>query len=138
MEQSIVDYLRYIGSPAQVGLFFLALITLIKTWPIIQKNVMEARERKESRYSTRIETLEKKVEDCRAECDRDKKILLEEIHGMRRQHVQEQISLINAIIESVNAPELKTFLKMLESVQRTLVPAPAQVVNDPHDKRDEE
>jgi hypothetical protein len=55
-------------------------------------------------------------EDCRVTVDK----LRQEVWGEKRQRVAEQISLINVILSSVDAPQLKTLMKTLESVQRTL------------------
>lgn len=64
----------------------------------------------------RIDELKEQHKDCL----NDMKALQEEMAGQRRQHLQEQISLINAIINSVDSPALKGLLKALESVQATL------------------
>lgn len=52
-------------------------------------------------------------EECRVHIDK----LTQELWGEKRQRVAEQISLINIIINSVDAPELKNLLKALESVK---------------------
>jgi hypothetical protein len=101
--------------------------SLIKIWPIIQRNLLDARDKRDHRYSTRISELERAVHECQKECEDHKNELRKEISGLtetimglRRQHVQEQISLITAIIESVDNPLLKKLMKSLESVQRAL------------------
>jgi hypothetical protein len=55
-------------------------------------------------------------DECRVKIDK----LTEELWGEKRQRVAEQISLINVIVNSVDAPELKMLMKTMESVQRTL------------------
>lgn len=118
--------IAYASIPAW-GIFLLMVVTLIKTYPIIQRNLLDARERRESRYSMRITELEAAVRACQEECEDHKNQLREEINhlnetlsGLRRQHVQEQISLVAAIIESVDNPVLKQLMNSLKSVQRAL------------------
>jgi hypothetical protein len=60
------------------------------------------------------------VRSCREECDIQTNKLEQKILGMERSRVQEQISFINAIIDSIDAPELKVLVKSLESVQASL------------------
>jgi hypothetical protein len=62
----------------------------------------------------------KELHKCEDECADKIKKLHEEMWGEKRQRVTEQISLINVILNSVDAPELKTLMKTLESVQRSL------------------
>lgn len=107
------------------GMLIVMIVTLIKTYPIIQRNLLEARDKREGRYSLRITELEDAVEACQKECEQHKEELRKEIRdmhetllGQRRQHIQEQISLIAAIVESVDNPILKQLLSRLQSVQR--------------------
>lgn len=67
-----------------------------------------------------LKTRLNEVKEEHRQCLLDMKALQNEIAGMRRQHVQEQISLINAIISSVDSPNLKGLLRSLESVQVAL------------------
>lgn len=102
------------------GIFGLMIITLIKTWPIIQRNVLEARTAREGRYSARISELEDSVEECRKECDEHKEILRREITGLRRQHLSEQLQLVRTIADLFpDAPQLGLLLRTLESGQRS-------------------
>ena len=78
-------------------------------------------------YAKEVQALRDELAKCEQECaDRleraDGKIkrLDEELWGEKRQRVAEQISLINVIIASVDAPELKAILKTLESVQMAM------------------
>lgn len=119
------------------GMFLLFLVTLVKTYPIIQRNLLDAREKRESRYSIRIRDLEEAVVICQRTCEADKEEMRKEIRelneklvGLRRQHVQEQISLVAAIIESVDNPMLKQMLNALQSVQRTLPAAEVVAVGE--------
>lgn len=60
-------------------------------------------------------------------------MLHQELWGDKRQRVQEQISLINTIISTVDAPELKQLLRVLESTEAFLGRNRVKVVNDPAD-----
>lgn len=110
----------WIGTVPAWGMFILMVMTAIKTYPLIQKNLLDAREGRESRYGKRISELEEAVAQCQRECAEQTQKLLNEIAGLRRNHIQEQISLVSAIIESVDNPLLKQLLTTMQSVQRTL------------------
>jgi molecular chaperone DnaK (HSP70) len=64
--------------------------------------------------------LREELHKCEDECADKIKKLHDELWGEKRQRVTEQISLINVILNSVDAPELKALMKTLESVQRSL------------------
>lgn len=101
------------------GLLLIAFITLVKIWPIIQKNLFEARETRETRYGMRIRELERDVADCRRECDEHKREMYSEIEGLRRQHRTEQLSLVRTIVELFpNAPQLTLLMRTLELGER--------------------
>jgi esterase/lipase len=126
------------------GIFLLLAVTLIKTWPIIQKNLLDARANADRRaakerddlsdyYRHEIEMLREEVRQCRESCEKQERELVnkieelnETIHGMRRQHIQEQISLISAVIQSIGAdhPLLRQMLLSFETVQRALPQGP--------------
>lgn len=108
------------GTVPQWGMFVLLAIAVVRVSPQWLSSLLTATQNKRASQGKRITELEEAVRFCREECDRQTEILHNELHGMRRQHVQEQISLINTIIQSVNAPQLKLFLRTLESVQRDL------------------
>lgn len=78
-------------------------------------------------YAQEVGELRKELRQCEEECRgkldaAEKKIrtLDQELWGEKRQRVTEQISLINVIIASVDAPELKAILNTLESVQMAM------------------
>jgi len=123
---SIKDFITDWNVPGW-GVFLLLCVTLVRVWPNLQKNNLEARDKRETRYSARITELEDAVEECRKECDQHKEILRIELRklelemlGMRRQHIQEQISLVSAIYESVDSPVLKHLMTSLQSIQKAL------------------
>lgn len=78
-------------------------------------------------YAREVAALRDELRICEEECaDRldlaGQKIkkLDQELWGEKRQRVAEQISLINVIVASVDAPELKSILRSLESVQMAM------------------
>lgn len=122
-EQTFLQWLLTIGSPAQVALFGLALITLIKTWPILQKNVIDARESREGRYGQRISHLEMELRRCHEDCSEKIAVLDSVIHGMRNQRTAEQIAMMRAILRTVEDPTLRKQLEMLEALNTSVTPA---------------
>lgn len=129
---------NWVGSVPQWGMFILLLIAVVRTSPQWLGVWSNMKLQASNRVATRITELEsnlreahrdydEKIQKCRDDCDKQTKFLQDEIGdledaiaGMRKQHIQEQISLINTIIESVDAPQLKLFLRTLETVQRNL------------------
>jgi hypothetical protein len=102
------------------GMALVMLITLIKTYPIIQRNLLEARERRESRYSSRITELEAAVTACQKECEEHKQSLHSEISGLKAQHIMQQITLLRTIVDIFpDAPQLKLLLRALELGDRS-------------------
>ena len=106
--------------PARILLFSLGTyvaIQWLKNKPIIEQQKINERLAIKTGYTDRIKRLEEKVDSNFKQCEQEKKELHEQIGalereliGLRRQHNQEQMSLINEIISSVDAPELKTVL----------------------------
>lgn len=116
----IKDLPVWAGTVPQWGMFILLAIAVVRVSPQWLNSLLTATQNKRASQGQRITELEEAVKFCREECDRQTEMLHKEIHGLRRQHIQEQISLINTIIQSVDAPQLKLFLRTLESVQRDL------------------
>jgi hypothetical protein len=103
------------------------LITIVKLYPVVRKQNMEHANVQVKQYAETclalrndVRVLTDKLIACEDNCDKEIRKLHEEIFGLQRNNIQSQISLVNAIIQSVDAPELKTMLKSLESVQATL------------------
>lgn len=127
----------WIGTAPTWALFVMIGITLIKTWPIIQRNVLDAKDRRESRYSQRITDLEKAVKDCQEECEDHKEELRSELRnleekrlGDRRQHIQDQISLVSILVKNIDNPLLAQILTQLQTTQRTLPHELTGVIGD--------
>lgn len=72
------------------------------------------------RVGRRISELEAAVIQCRADCDRETRELHQQLLNRDHQRIQEQISLISIIMQSVDNPLLKRMLDQMQSIQRTL------------------
>lgn len=112
-----------VGSIAQVGTFALVLIALIGAYVKLKDRGMTHAEVMCGRLSINVEQLRKELHDCEENCREDIKKLNEELFGMRRQNIAEQISFINVLLRSVNSPDLHILLRTLENVQGSLVQA---------------
>lgn len=133
------------GSVPLWALFVTVLVALIKAWPKLRELTIKEKASIADRYSIRIKELAEEIRECRRLCDEQEarqlrkiEVLQDKISGMQRQHVQEQISLINAIISSVDSPQLKGLLRALESVQvalrgHVIQSQPANVIQDEGD-----
>lgn len=134
----IIDGLpAWIGTAPAWALVLLTAGTLIKTWPIIQKNLLDAKERRESRYSERISQLERMVQECQAECEESKEVLRAEIRaleekrlGDRKQHLQDQISLVSVLVANIDNPLLAQILQQLQATERKMPMELTGVVGD--------
>lgn len=71
-----------------------------------------------------VSSLRAELHQCEEDCRQQIERLQKEVWGEKRQRVAEQISLINLILKSVDAPELKTLLTSLETVQRHIIQSP--------------
>lgn len=118
---------NWAGTIPQWFLFAGVLVTLIKLYPALQKQSLDSSAEQVKLYAETCVSLRKEVtalteavHNCERECAAQTKSLMDEIHGQRRQHMQEQISLISAIMQSVDSPQLKSLLRTLESVQVAL------------------
>lgn len=71
---------------------------------------------------TNISLLRKELHDCEEQCREQIRDLQEELWGEKRQRVAEQLSLINIILDKVDAPDLQNLRATLESIQVGLKP----------------
>jgi hypothetical protein len=120
------------------------IIAFIKVYPKLREQTIQERFAIKNGYAARIKSLEQDVKneqtarkDDRDKCGKEMAVLRDvisdledKIIGMQRQAIQEQISLINAIISSVDTPELKALMRSLESVQVALR---APVIHSQHE-----
>jgi len=114
------EFTQLMGTVPQWGLLAAVIIALIRLVPTWRAQSLKKRKDDIDGWRDECEKLRAELERCEAQCRKEIGDLHDEIFGLRKQHIQEQISLINVILQSVDAPELKTLLKMLESVQITL------------------
>lgn len=118
------DFPMWLGNAPSWVLVLIVLVTLIKTWPIIQRNLYDAKEKRETRYGSRIRELEKDVEECRRECDEHKREMHYQMEGLRKQHRSEQLALVRTIVEIFpDAPQLHLLLRTLELGERSVAVA---------------
>jgi len=110
----------WVGTAPQWGMFILLVIAFIRVSPEWLRILVEDQRAKRNRLGGRISELEAEIKRCHNECDQRIRAVQNELWGQRRQNIQAQISLVNTIIQTVDAPELKKFLAVLENVQATL------------------
>jgi hypothetical protein len=129
VEDIAVHLPDWAGTAPQWAILAAVLIALIKTWPLIQQQLIAAAEGRRSAYYKRIAELEAAVRKCQEECAADKDDMLqqikglhEELFGLRKQHIQEQISFARAILDSLGreSPQLNILLRALENGQKAL------------------
>lgn len=131
MEEMAFKWPEWIGSPSQAGIFILVLIAFLRwSLPWRKMSLDEGKQiRQELREQiTSVRDEHKVCENNLADARKEIRVLRDEvndletrIHGLRRQHIQEQISTISSIINAVgDNPQLTTLLKTFETVQRTL------------------
>lgn len=117
-----------VGTVPQWGMFITFIGVALAFVPKIRQQNFDFTAAARKVYEDRITSLEKKVEDCEedreakeAELKRQIKDLHDELFGLRKQHIQEQISFVQAIIRSVDSPELKSLLAALDRGHRAVV-----------------
>jgi hypothetical protein len=117
MEEFALVWPEWLGTPSQLALLVIVILALIKMWPIIQAKVLEATLVREGRYGERIKHLEEELQRCHEECSKKIESLRDTIMGMRDQRAAEQIAMMRAILRTVESPELRKQLEMLEALQ---------------------
>jgi chromosome segregation ATPase len=114
-----------VGTIPQWGMFVTFLVAILGVWLKLRQQQFDFSSSDRKTLGDKIQRLEKKVEDCEArEQERigEIKELHEEIFGLRKQHIQEQISFARAIIESLGkeSPQLNVLLTAMENGHRAL------------------
>lgn len=132
----LVQAINWLGSPAQIGTFAVGVVIALSVmWPKIRQQDFDREARIEAAktaeiagYKVEVAELRKELKLCEEECAAKLKVHEDEIRdlqearwGDRKQHLAEQISLINVILRNVESPELRNLLKMFESVKASLV-----------------
>jgi hypothetical protein len=110
-----------LGSIAQVGTFLTIVIALIGAYVKLKDRGMTHAEVMCGQLTNEVANLRKELHQCETECREDIKRLHEELLGMRKQAVAEQLSFINILLSKVDAPELKILRETLERVQMSRV-----------------
>lgn len=128
LNETLMNLPSWAGSVPLWALLGTVVIALIKVWPSLKQldQTSEAAIRKELRE--RVEELKgdckratDAIRECQENCDKETNALREQMLGMRRQHVQEQISFARAIIDSIpESGQLKVVLNALEAGERAL------------------
>lgn len=121
------------GTAPQWAMFVTLVIAVLKMWPTYRKadhddrrlsmDEAAALRREAAKLREEVRNLGDSLNDCEEECRKEIKGLHEEMWGLRKQHIAEQISLINVILKSVDAPELHSLLEVLESLKMRLATA---------------
>lgn len=104
----------------QWGIFIILLGLAVKQIVPWRQVTLDSRDKFCKTLTEQMDLLQKKLTKCEEDCAKSSKELHEELFGMRKQNIQEQISLINTIMRSVDAPELKSMSMLLERVQQNL------------------
>jgi hypothetical protein len=136
----------YIGNAPMWGVFAMALIALIRAWPKLKEIGVNERAGIRDPYLKRIRELAEDVKSCRRECDAQERRLRQEMDDNKRecdqrerefkkeidslkekmnneawQRVQSEISLVNTLIQVVDAPELRRILEALQKRSATMI-----------------
>lgn len=116
-----------VGTISQLGTFGAIIIAVIMIYPKLKEQDQSHAERMCAALSSEVVQLRDRLLACERECQESKalaareiKELHDQLYAMRDQRMQEQISMISAILQTVDNPELRKQLVMLESVQAGL------------------
>lgn len=109
-----------LGSIAQVGTFLAVLIALIGAYVKLSDRGMTHAEVMCGQLTNEVAKLRAELHACEEVCRKDIKRLHEEIFGMRKNHIAEQIAFVNILLRTVDAPELQALRQTLERVQDSL------------------
>lgn len=141
----------WIGTLPAWGTFFMVLaaitVAVVRIWPRLKELGITERQGIAQNYINRIIELKADVKECRDNCDAQEARLRKEIDDNRKecdareedlkrqidelktklnneawQRVQSEISLVNTLIQVVDAPELRVILEALQK-RSSLLPA---------------
>lgn len=110
-----------LGTVFQAGTFAVVVVALIGAYVKLRDRGMTHAEVMCGQLTAEVEKLRLELHTCEESCREEIKKLHEEIFGMRRQAVSEQLSFINILLRSVDSPELKILRETLERVQMSLI-----------------
>lgn len=139
MEELLSHIPDWAGTVPQWFLFATVLIAAMKLIPVLRQQSMDKETSDVNGLRTELREMRAALKECQDECEAATKEAQKEIRGlheemwaMRKQNIAEQISLINIILQSVDAPELRSLLSVLENVGGRLAVAAAT-----HKERDD-
>lgn len=114
-----LEWPSWLGTPSQFALLVLFAIALIKVWPILRAQTIAAREKARGELWTEVRDLRELLRKCQKDCDDYKRDSEAKILGIERNRLQEQISLINALMDGaqVDNPQLARIRATLEALQ---------------------
>lgn len=112
-----------LGTAAQVGTFGLIFMALVGAYVKLRDRGMTHAEVMCGQLTNEVSSLRQELHSCEEQCREDIKKLHEEIFGMRKQAIAEQISFISILLRSVDSPDLHRMLNTLENVHNSLVEA---------------
>lgn len=105
-----------VGSIAQVGTFVMLAVAIIGAFVKLRGQDQTHAEKMCETLSVHVNNLRDRLVRCEEECREETQRLHEELFGLRKQNIAEQIAFINIIIDSVDAPQLQTLRASLESI----------------------
>ena len=118
---------QVVGTVPQWAMFLTLFVAAIKLVPVLRQQTLDADTSHAASWQKECENLRAALKAQQDQCHADNEVfrkeitrLNEELFGMRKQHITEQIELINVIMNSVDAPQLKGMLRLLERVQTQL------------------
>lgn len=149
----------WIGTLPAWGTFFMVLaaitVAVVRIWPRLKELGITERQGIAQNYINRIIELRAEVKECRDNCDAQEARLRKEIDDNRKecdareeqlkqevdrlkmkinneawQRVQSEISLVNTLIQVVDAPELRVILEALRQ-RSALLPAEITEIGGP-------
>lgn len=127
MDQFLAELPKWAGTAPQWVVAAAVITALLKLVPVWRQQSMDKEKSDIDGYRKEVGELRDALKECQEECEQATKqsraeirALHEELWGLRKQHIAEQIGLINVILKTVDAPELRGFLAVLESVKDQL------------------
>ena len=109
-----------IGTIAQLGTLGIVLVAVIGAYVKLRDRGMTHAEVMCGQLTNEVASLRGELHKCEEECRKDIKALHEELFGMRKNHIAEQLAFINILLRSVDSPELSVLRSTLERVQDSL------------------
>ena len=109
-----------LGTVTQIGTFVMLAVACITAFVRLRGQDQSHAEKMCTTLSKELAARRDRLNRCEQECREETKKLHEEIFGLRKQNIAEQIALINIIIDQVDAPALQALRSTLESIAARL------------------